>query len=433
MAVIKPFKGLLYSKDKINDISSVVSPPYDVLTEDDIRRYEGKNKFNVVRLIQSRNGVMGARKLDRYEMASEYLHNWRANNILVEDKISSIYFYEHNFSVNQKKYRRTGFISAVKLEDFASGKVLPHENTFSGPIEDRFKLTVAARANLCSIFSIFSDRQGKVMDLIENRGNAEAIYCATDEDGGTHALSRVTEPKIIEEVKAIMSNKVFLIADGHHRYETSLRYRDYIRENTKKHISEPPSDYVMMYLTPMESSGLVILPIYRLIKLSAGFNMDSIIKKSEEFFDVRKLNSQEEAQRFLEEKSRNNFKGFVIISGRGIYLFSLKSAEIMNKFNPGDYSRTRLLLNVSVLHLLFVKYLLRMNENESERNIFYSNNLSELLQKQKEIGESAIVLLNPPTISEIRAVAENNERMPHKSTFFYPKLLSGFVFRSLEE
>ncbi len=433
MALIKPFKGLLYSKDKIKDISSVVSPPYDVLTEEDIRRYEKRNEFNVVRLIQSRNGMKGRRKLDRYEVASEYLRNWRANKIIVEDRVPSVYLYEHNFSVNQKRYRRTGFISAVKIEDFASGKVLPHENTFAGPIEDRFKLTVATKANLCSIFSIFSDPQGKVMDMIENRGNAEAIYRATDDDGGTHSLFRVTEPEIIEEVKAIMRDKVFLIADGHHRYETAIRYRDYIRRNKKKHISEHPSDYVMMYLTPMESSGLVILPIYRLIKLPDVVDIDSITKNSAEYFDIKKLNSREEAQKFLEENARNNFKGFVIISDRGIYLYSLKAEEIMNKFNPGNYSRTRLLLNVSILHLLFIDQILGMNEDASERNIFYSHNLSELEEKQKEIKRSIIVLLNPPTISEIREVAENNERMPHKSTFFYPKLLSGLVFRSLEE
>lgn len=433
MALIKPFKGLLYSKDKISDISSVVSPPYDVLTEDDIRRYEKKNRFNVVRLIQSRNGMKGGRKIDRYKMASEYFRNWRANKVIVEDRVPSIYLYEHIFSVDQKRYRRTGFISAVKIEDFASGKVLPHENTFAGPIEDRFKLTVATRANLCSIFSIFSDPQGKVMELIEKRGNAEAIYSATDDDGGTHALFRVTETKIIEEVQAIMRDKVFLIADGHHRYETAIRYRDYIKSNIKRHISEHPSDYVMMYLTPMESSGLVVLPIYRLLKLPELVSMDSITKNSAEYFDIKKLNSREEAQKFLEENSKNNFKGFVIISENGIYLYSLRSEEIMNKFNPGNYSRTRLLLNVSVLHLLFVKHILGMSQDESERNIFYSHNLSELEEKQKEIKRSIIVLLNPPAISEIKEVAENNERMPHKSTFFYPKLLSGLVFRSLEE
>ncbi len=433
MAVIEPFRGILYSKEKIKNISDVVSPPYDVLTEDDIKRYEKKNEFNVVRLIQSRNGILEGRRLTRYEMASEYFKKWRADNILVKDKKPSIYLYEHNFSLNKKIYRRLGFISAVKIEDFSSGMVLPHENTFAGPLEDRFKLIVATRANLCSIFSIFSDSSGEIMGLLEGDSDKERIYSAEDHDGGEHTLYRISSPGIIRKVKNLMYDKVFLIADGHHRYETALRYRDYVRSKSKDSSEEKPSDYVMMYFTPIESRGLVVLPIYRLIKLPASLNLDAIIRKSEEYFYVKRLKTQKEGLDFLEEKARDNFKGFVIVFENAIYLFSLKSPDIMQKFNPGGYSDTRLLLNVSILHLLFVKHILKMEEDEAKENIYYSNDLNELVQKKKEVKEGAIVLLNPPTVQEIRSVAEKSERMPHKSTFFYPKLLSGLVFRALEE
>ncbi len=433
MAVIEPFRGILYSKEKIKNISDVVSPPYDVLTEDDIKRYEKKNEFNVVRLIQSRNGILEGRRLTRYEMASEYFKKWRRDNILVEDKEPSIYLYEQNFSLNKKVYRRLGFISAVKIEDFSSGRVLPHENTFAGPVEDRFKLTVATKANLCSIFSIFSDSTGEVMGLLEENGNKERIYSAEDQDGGEHTLYRISSPEIIRKLKDLMSDKIFLIADGHHRYEAALRYRDYLRSRSKDSGGEKPSDYVMMYFTPMESPGLVVLPIYRLIKLPPSLDLDSIVKRSEEYFYVKRLKTQREGLKFLEEEAGDDFKGFVILFENAVYLFLLKSPEIMRKFNPGGYSDRRLLLNVSILHLLFVRHILKMNDKEAERNIYYSNNLNELVEKKKEIKGGAIVLLNPPTVQEIRAVAEKNERMPHKSTFFYPKLLSGLLFRSVEE
>jgi uncharacterized protein (DUF1015 family) len=433
MAIIEPFRGIIYSKQKIGNISNVVSPPYDVLTEDDVKQYEKKHEFNVVRLIQSRNGTMGKRKMDRYEMAATYFKQWRKENVLIQDKIPSLYIYEHKFSVNKNEYRRIGFISAVKIEDFSSGRVLPHENTFAGPIEDRFKLTVATKSNLCSIFSIFSDPDGRITELMDDESNKIEIYSAEDNDGGRHILYRISEQNIIKEIKMLMADKVFLIADGHHRYETALRYRDYVRVQSRNRAESAPADYVMMYLTPMESSGLVVLPIYRLIKFPSGLNTVSIIKKSEEYFNVVKLKSVNEALDFLEEKLTSNFKGFVIVSGDAIYVFSLKSPDIMKKFNPGNYSETRLLLNVSVLHLLFVNNILGMDKDESEKNIYYSNNLEELIQKQKQMSNSGIILLNPPTIQEIKTVAENNERMPHKSTFFYPKLLSGLVFRSLEE
>lgn len=433
MAVIKAFRGILYSKQKIKNISSVTSPPYDVLTDNEVKRYERRHKFNIVRLIQSREGRIGTQKFDRYEMARLFFNRWREDKVLVQDAVPSIYLYEHKFIVNAKRYTRSGFISEVLLEDFSSGKVLPHENTFSGPIEDRFRLTVATKANLCSIFSIFSDPQNMVMELLENKKKNAIICSAEDEDGGLHKLYRISDPNIINRVKGLMSDKVFLIADGHHRYETALKYRDYVRSRIKNVSGKIPADYVMMYLTPMESRGLIVLPIYRLIKLSDSTSIDLILKKSSEYFNVTIFKSQKEAMDFLERNSDNDFKGFVVIFDKAIYLFSLKSFEIMEKFNQGNYSKTRLLLNVSILHLLFVRQILGMDNNEAERSIYYSNNLEELILKKKEILKSALVLLNPPTIKEIRTVAENNEKMPHKSTYFYPKLLSGLVIRSLEE
>jgi len=258
MAVIKPFRGIIYSTQKINEIANVFSPPYDVLSEDDVKRYEKKHEFNVVRLIQSRNGRIGRQKLDKYAMAANCFKHWRRDGILLQDKTPSIYIYEHRFTVNKNGFRRIGFISAVKIEDFSSGRVLPHENTFAGPIEDRFKLTVATKANLCPIFSIFSDSDGEITKFLEDKSNKVKIYSAEDQDGGLHTLYRISAQQTIEEVKKIMHHKIFLIADGHHRYESALRYRDYVHSTIKDERGEIPADYVMMYLTPMESSGLVL-------------------------------------------------------------------------------------------------------------------------------------------------------------------------------
>lgn len=431
MAEIKPFRGIIYSERKVGNISDVVSPPYDVLTEEDILRYERRSKYNVVRLIQSRDGVVNGRKVNKYEMAGEYFRQWREEKVLVQDTRPCLYIYEHQFSVNNKQFRRIGFISAVKLEDFSSGRVLPHENTFAGPIEDRFKLTIATSANLCSIFSIFSDSDGMVMDLLENRAEKEKVYSAVDADGGVHIIYRVSGDKVINEVRIKMTDKVFLIADGHHRYETALRYRNHLRQHLKNPNREIPADYVMMYLTPMESQGLVILPIYRLIKLPPHSEVNDILKKSEQYFKIMKLNSTEEALELLEKDK--NLRGFAVIFQSGVYLFTIKSVDIMDRFNKENYSKPRLTLNVSILHMLFIEHILGMSRELAEKNIYYSNNLGELYIKRENGAGDAIILLNPPTIQEIKAVAENRERMPHKSTFFYPKLLSGLVIRLLDE
>jgi len=433
MAIIEPFKGIVYSKERIKDISSVMAPPYDVMTEDDVNRYESKNEYNIVRLIRSKDLSMDGRIIDRYTRAAELLKRWLEIGVLVRDREPSIYLYEHIFKVEGKNYRRTGFLSAVRLENYSSGKVLPHENTFPAPIEDRFRLTVATKANLCSIFSIFSDKEGNVMELLEGELERGMIYTVVDEDGGQHTISRISDKDIIERVKKLMWEKKFLIADGHHRYETALRYRDFIRSKIAPSENPIPADYVLMYLSPMESSGLVILPIYRLIKFTRQMNSGSIIKRSGRYFDIKKLNSRDEAIDFLNKASSNSFKGFALEFDDGVYLFSLKSPEIMRDFNQENYSSARLLLNVSILHQLFIRHVIGMSQEEAEKNIRYSSSIKELMEYKNKEGGDVLVLLGPTTIAEIRAVAENNERMPQKSTYFYPKLLSGLVIRTLEE
>jgi len=404
VATIKGFKGIRYNPDKIKNYESVVAPPYDVINGDEQEQLYAKDPNNVIRLILAKGEGE-----DRYSNASKTFNEWLENSVLINEDTPAIYPYYQEFEFEGTNYTRKGFIAAVKVADFDENVVLPHEQTFRKHKEDRLKLTTACNANLSQVFSVYSDDGGAVEELIDSN-ISDPIIEVTTEDGVSNTFWKITDPDVIDKVSAGLTKNNLLIADGHHRYETALNYRNQQREKFGEKSGNMPYDYVMMYLSRGGGDGLIINPTHRAVK-KLGIDLAAFLSKLEELFDIEETPSLDVNSLEFDE---------MVFIGVG----SDKKYKIKLKNRP---EKTYENLAVMVLHnIIFKNYI-----NEEEAGILYTKfdtELSSLVESGEYQGGFLLPKLNADDIFE---VVLDNVKMPHKTTYFYPKILSGLVFNPL--
>lgn len=392
MVEIAPFRGLLYNKEKVKDFSLVITPPYDVISEEQKEDYLKKSHYNFVNLILAND----------YDKAAEILNEWQNNGILKQDDKESVYLYEQNYVVNGKNYVRTGFISLLKIEELGEG-VLPHEKTTNKPFEDRLKLLEATKANFGTLFLIYDDKE-KIIDQKINEKLNEEPYIDFSENNVQHRLFKINDTEFINFLKNEMKNHQCFIADGHHRYKTSLHY-------SKKH----GYNYVMVCLVNTFNEGMIILPTHRLL---FGLDLDTndFMRKIESYFEVEELADTTEMIKKLEtQEIRNNVFGFYDNINKKSYFLKLK-----------DKNKK---LGVEIIHKLVIEDILGISQEEQEKgkNIEFVKGTKKTLEKLKNNKYQLAFFINPPSISDVLSKSRANETMPSKSTYFYPKLYSGLV------
>lgn len=404
MATVKGFKGIRYNPEKINDYESIVAPPYDVINGEEQNQLYDKDPNNVIRLILAKGEGE-----ERYSNASKTFNEWLENSVLINEEEPAIYPYYQEFEFEGTSYTRRGFIAAVKVADFDENVVLPHEQTFRKHKEDRLKLTTACNANLSQVFSVYSDDGGAVENLIESNISDPIIRVTTD-DGVKNTFWKITDPEIIAKVSEGLKTNNLLIADGHHRYETALNYRNQQREKFGENSGTKPYDYVMMYLSRGGGDGLIINPTHRAVK-NLGIEGAALLSKLEELFDIEETPA-------LDVNSLE-FDEMVYISADSDKKYKLKLKNKLAK----NYEN----LAVMVLHnIIFKNYI-----NEEDAGILYTKfdtELSSLVNSGEYQGGFLLPKLNADDIFE---VVLDNVKMPHKTTYFYPKILSGLVFNPL--
>jgi uncharacterized protein (DUF1015 family) len=408
MVMVNAFRGVRYNPDKINDFGSVLAPPYDVISPEEQSELYEKDPYNVIRLILRKG------EDDRkYAEAGETFRRWIEEEVLIRDREPCIYPYYQEFEENGKMVTRKGFIAAVRLEDFSSKRILPHEQTFPKHKQDRLKLTIACKANLSPVFSIYSDPEGTVEKSIEENLSKRPIIEAVNKEGVKNRLWRVFDPDLIAEIKNQMLNRNLLIADGHHRYETALEYRNIQRRKYGNSAGDKAYDFVLMYLSRAEGEGLIIKPTHRVVKNLGSLDVESLLKKLNERFNLEKVS-------FGEGISEIGHRAFAVVTKDHDLVFrvSSKSSFFVSYDNLG----------VMLLHKLVFGEILK----EEEAQILYTKSTEEVVSLVRS-GEYKLGFILP-NISplDIFDVSMAGEKMPHKTTYFYPKLLSGLVFRLLD-
>jgi uncharacterized protein (DUF1015 family) len=424
MAIIRPFKGLRYNPEKVYDLSSVVCPPYDVISPQDRENLYQRHPLNFIRIILGKEMPGDTEYRNKYTRAAQLLKTWREERVLISEGQPSIYIYEQRFSLYGQNFTRTSFISLVKLEDYQTGNIYPHEITLRKQKEDRLNLLRACRAQLDPVFALYPEEDTLTKHLFEPIVSRPADI-ELNWDGSMNRLWAVKDWQVIDTIIKMLETKPLFIADGHHRYEVALAYRDELKD-------QPPGShhYTLMALVSIRDPGLCILPIHRAIKLPKNLQ-PPMEDRLEESFNAEYIKNGNLT--ILEKKLRESpiySFGLFIGDKKEYYMLTLRSERLLKKAFP-NMAESLLELEVTVLHGLAIDRLLG-NSGKIENNIKYVHDAKQAISLVESGEYDMAFFINPTPIEQVSAVASQRLKMPPKSTFFYPKLLSGLVIYPLE-
>lgn len=420
---IKPLNALVYNQNKV-EIKDVIAPPYDVISEKYRDELYKRSPYNITRLILSNAE-------DPYKDASETFRKWLDEKVLIKTDKPVIFYLLQKYKLNGKEITRKGFIARNKIEDFSTGNILPHEFTMSGPKEDRLKLTKACKANFSQIFMVYSDPAKQIENAVDI--SATPFIDITDDNGVRNIVWKIEDQKTISLIENVLKDKTLLIADGHHRYETALNYRNFLGQNAGE------ANYVMSYFTNMDDD-LLIYPTHRIItKWIEPYVLLETVKK---YFDVKDYtftgaNKTEVKKEFLnaiEQASKDKISmGLYMKNVNKFYLLTLREDvnSILDEYNVPDELKT---LDLTVLHKVILTKELKFTEEEqmSQDGIKYIKVENEAFD-MIDLGKAeASFIMAYPKIEDIKRISSAGYRMPQKSTYFYPKLLSGIVINPLQ-
>jgi len=408
MTLIKPFKGIIYNPEKINE-DDVMCPPYDIISDELKEILYNKSPYNIVRIDYGKNSP----DVDKYSLAKQYLNKWLEDGILVQEKNPCFYGYEIHYSYKNRKKILRGIIGTVRIEEFGKG-IYPHEQTYSKPKTDRLNLMKACMANTSLIFSIYRSKERITSQILETLKNP--YLQARDLNGNIHRLFKITEHAQINKIVEEFKNKPIFIADGHHRYEVALEFKKQMNELYPEQ-KDSPWNYVLMFLTNIEDDGYLILPTHRL--LSTSLPVKEQLERQHDLFHLFEFNKDEDIQEVIEKMGPKNI---------GVYLKDNKFYILQYKGPCLDYLPEELrYFDVNILEEVVLKKMF------PQREVCYDIDIEKGIKMVQEGKCDAIFILRATKVEEIERVALAGLRMPPKSTYFYPKLLTGMVINSFKE
>jgi len=434
MSQIFPFHGMLYDQAIVGSIKDVVAPPYDIIDAVGQQRLHDRHPHNIIRMELGLEQTGDSPAHNRYTRAGATLQAWIRDGVLKRDLQPAVYYhtieYSSPYSVpNAPKKVLRGFLALAKLEALDSGHIYPHENTRAAAKTDRLNLIEACRANFSPIWSLYSDPAGAMIRLLETETKDKpARYDFQDDAGCRECLWAVTDEAVLKQMRDLMQSKPLFIADGHHRYETALNYQTLRRQQTDSSTRLQPYDSVLMLLTPLEDPGLTVLPTHR-VATTALPPSDQIKQTLSDLFDLREFPFTPSTQ----NQTRQQFLTALRTEGKNIPTFGLTrrgddtyiTLTLKPAYRPSSQASPRAKLDVSLLQQLIVTKLCP-TQQEQEAILYTKDDHEALDWVAKGTGTGAF-LLNATKVSEVQAVAAAGERMPHKSTYFYPKPLTGLV------
>jgi uncharacterized protein (DUF1015 family) len=441
MAKVFPFRGLRYNPAKIKELSLVTTQPYDKIKDKERDAYYKRHEYNYVRIIKGVDEP-NTPSNNVYTRAAAYMQDWLKQQIFIRDEKPGLYVYHQVFTVENYEYTRKGFMALVEVQEPGSAKVKAHEKTLAAPKLDRLNLTRAIGGHTEHIFMLYPDPENKVNKIFDPFINGKKpLMTANDEFNSIHKVWYIADPKIIKQVQDELAEKDLFIADGHHRYETSVNYWLEMKKAGVPEIGNESIRNCLMTLIGMEDSGLVVLATHRLIHSIKDFNPDKFLIEAIKYFEIEhfsfdntpntKAIARERLFRELDRTEHTHVFGVAFKNVKKYCLLRLRDERIMSDLVKDNFSTEWKNLDVSILHTAILDALLGIDAKalEQQTNVVYERGREETLDRlENEENFQIAFLLNPTKVSEVKAVAANGERMPQKSTDFYPKLLSGLVF-----
>ncbi len=451
MTVVAPFRGVRYNPQKIRNLEEVVTPPYDVISEEDGAAFLEKNPYNMIQL-DLRNTSQGETDDDgRYIRARNRFDSWQEEEILIRDQEPAIYLYYISYlHPSGKKMVRKGLVSLVGLADFSEGIVKPHEKTFPGVIADRLELMDECQAQFSQVFSIYPDRDNEIISVLEAAREPEAICSVHDHHGNLHTIWRVTDRAALARVRELFRDRSIYIADGHHRYTTALDCQKRARERDPDLPATSPYNFIMMYLCAGEDEGLSVLATHRLVNWPGNMSAEELAGRMARGLHVEEVTGgtregviAEVLARMDETEMDTNTPAFGVYHAGEDRGFLLRPREGTLQQATCLAERPEVLRNLDVVilsDLLIHEYLgLDHQQCIREKLIAYFSDPDEALDvavKKSVLDDDRtplLFLLNPTKVEQVTRVADSGEIMPHKSTYFYPKIMTGLLINKLDE
>lgn len=439
MVKVAPMEGIIYNIDKVN-ISKVIAPPYDVISTSEQDKLYNLSPYNIVKLILGKKYEADNDNENRYTRAAKDYQDWKKEDVLKStDKPVLFYYIQEYTSPKGEFVSRKGFIGKNYLEEFESGNVLPHEYTMGAPKADRLQLMKACKTNFSQIFMVYSD-PGQAVDKAFTLPETPFID-VKDDQGVRNIVYVIDDEQAIKKVQELMQDKTLLIADGHHRYETALAYRDYMREQNPNFKEDDAFNWVMCYYTNLDDENLKVYPTHRII--TREVDKQNLITKIAECFDVVEINfdeakreqKKEEFVNELENAAKDNIAFGACFKGENkYYLFKLRDKAKVDKIlEDKDVPPVLRKLDLSLLHKIVVSDIIGFSDEDQmkQNGIKYIKKEEEAFEAVENNRAEVIFIMATPKIKDIKDVSQEGYRMPQKSTYFYPKLLSGLAINPL--
>ena len=439
---VKPFRAYRYDKSKVGNISNVVTPPYDIIKGAKVDELQRKSEYNIAWIIKNKPEDDDTPENNQYTRANDHLQEWIAKSVLKQDEKESFYVYGQDFEIDGRILFRFGFIGLIELEDFAkeapsSGTftgVLQHEETLPKDIIDRLSLCRSSMANFGQIFVIYPDHEGSVDKILEKNMKKDPVADVTDDEGVRHRIWIVNDDNDIAMISRNMKEKYVIIADGHHRYKTALALS---QENPDLESAK----YRMLTFVNISNPGLVVLPTHRVVQNLDDFSRNKLLDEIKRYFDLEIFDDKEKMFNLMNKRFKQAEHAFGLFMNDGkFYAFTLKDNKIMDRLLP-DKSPDLRRLDVAILHSLVLDRMLGIDKEKLLQGtmkgggfVVYIKGIGDAVDESiNMVKESAqaVFFMNPTRVHEVEAVSKNFEVMPQKSTFFHPKVWTGFTINKL--
>ncbi|MBM4432680.1 MAG: DUF1015 domain-containing protein [Chloroflexi bacterium] len=436
MAEIRAFNGVHYNQRLVKDLASVICPPYDIISPQLQQELYHRSEHNFVRLEHGRELPQDTATGNKYSRAAATLEQWLSQSILEIDKTPALYLHDHHFSYQGKKYRRRGMTVRVRLEEWDKKVVRPHEGTLARPKSDRVSLLWACQANTSPILALFEDRKKNISSLLASQARKKPMMDINDAGGESHKIWAIMQPDIIEQVSQEMASEPLYIADGHHRYESALTYQRERRSCSPSVSGNEAFNFVMMTLVDFSDKGLLILPPHRLVRGIPKATLDELRAKLQNFFDMEELplstpDVWQKVDDLLNSETNDVRLGLFGLNGENIVVLKLRDFTAASQMIPYFHCELYKRLDVSIADHVIMEELLGLMGGGEGTSIDYSYDRQNAITRVSEEEFQLAIILKPIKAELIKAIADAGDKMPKKSTYFYPKLPSGLVFYRL--
>jgi len=421
MSALKPFEAVFYNQEKIDNLSNVFCPPYDVISKEQQENYYKQEPYNFIRLELTKETAKDDAKDNKYTRARKTYEEWFKKGILKQDKTPCLYFYKQDYKYQGQKYTRSGFLGLLKLGDDSGVKILPHERTHDAAKTDRLALWSTLKANLSPIFVGYADKAGKIDRVFFKELASQKPYLeAVDHDKVKHTIWRLDNQEKIQEIVNVIDGQNLFICDGHHRFEVANQIRREAIKKSKKTTGDESYNYVMTYFTNMDSKDLQIFPIHRIVK-----KFPISVNLLEQYFRIDKVKTKVDWLVLLQRAGQNEH-AFGFYNKQGMFLLRLKNKTLIDKMVK-EGSKEYHSLDAAILKAFILDQV-----GVTSEEIIYTKDPDELINAVNEGNAEAGFVLNPVQVGQLRAIALNDERMPPKTTYFYPKVLSGLTIYKMD-